>query len=120
MFKTGKSWLVLLLTLALAACQSTGGGAYLSASEMGEFIPLAHDKRIMNDVKLRWEVRADVAEHCANSMGMDKERAYNTPPLACAIWSVRNKECTVVTGPNTTHLALGHEVRHCFEGHFHR
>ncbi|MBM3386780.1 MAG: hypothetical protein FJY36_03820 [Betaproteobacteria bacterium] len=110
---------VLLLSLCLAACQSTGGGAYLSASELEPFTPLSVDQRSMNVVKLRWEVRQDVAEYCANSMGMDKERAYTTPPLACAIWSVRNKECTIVTGPRTTHLALGHEVRHCFEGHFH-
>ena len=82
MFKAGRSWGVLLLTLALAACQTTGGGHYLSASEMGEFTPLAQDQRIMNAVKLRWEVRADVAQYCANSMGMDKERAYTTPPLA--------------------------------------
>jgi len=25
----------------------------------------------------------------------------------------------VVTGPNPNHVVLGHEVRHCFEGHFH-
>ncbi len=103
----------------LTACHSLGGGGYLSASEAAPFTPLPAEQRIMNAVKLRWEVREDVAERCANAMGMDKERAYATPPVACAIWSVRNKECTIVTGPQTSHLALGHEVRHCFEGHFH-
>ena len=113
-------WFLVLLSVYLAACQSTGGGAYLSASEVESFTPLPAEKRAMTTVKLRWEVRPDVAEYCASSMGLDKERAYTTPPLACAIWSVRTKECTIVTGPTTTHLALGHEVRHCFEGHFHR
>jgi len=50
---------------------------------------------------------------------MGREQAYFTPPVACAIWSVPAKECTVVTGPKVTHVALGHEVRHCFEGRFH-
>lgn len=110
----------MLLCVCLAACQSVGTGTYLSNAEMQAFTPLSADQRVMNSVKMRWEVRADVAEHCASTMGMDKERAYTTPPLACAVWSVSRQECTIVTGPSTTHLALGHEVRHCFEGHFHR
>ena len=95
------------------------GGGYLPVSELEPFTPVASDKRIMNMVKVRWEVREDVREYCASAMGMDKERAYTTPPMGCAIWSSRNKECTIVTGSTTSHLVLGHELRHCFEGHFH-
>ena len=28
--------------------------------------------------------------------------------------------CIVYTGTNTSHQLLGHEVRHCFQGNFHR
>lgn len=108
-----------LACLWLAACQSVPG-AYVHTSEMSAFTPLASSQRIMNTVKMRWEVREDVAAYCAAASGMDKERAYTTPPLACAIWSQARQECTVVTGRVTTHVALGHEMRHCFEGHFHR
>lgn len=104
--------------MGLAACQSLPEHR-VHPSEMAEFTPLPPSQRIMNTVKLRWEVREDVAAFCASASGMDKERAYTTPPLACAIWSRATRECTLVTGPRTTHLALGHEVRHCFEGHFH-
>lgn len=116
-------WIRRLLPLAsllLVACQTMPNTDYVHASELGPFMPAAADKRVMNMVKLRWEVRDDVASYCANATGMDKERAYTTPPLACAIWSVAARECTIVTGKLTTHLALGHELRHCFEGHFHR
>lgn len=109
---------LLLLTLGLAACQSMPGD-YIRVSEISPFEAKAADKRVMNVVKLRWEVREDVAVYCANATGMDRERAYTTPPLACAIWSVAAQECTIVTSRQTTHLALGHEVRHCFEGRFH-
>ena len=108
-----------LFSAALVACQSTGG-VRLTAEEIESFTAMPAEQRIMNNVKLRWEVRTDVVDYCAKASGMGKERAFFTPPLACSIWSVATKECTIVTGPETSHLALGHEVRHCFEGYFHR
>jgi hypothetical protein len=103
----------------LAGCQTLGGQQF-PASELESFTPLTLDKRIMKEVKLRWEVRSDVAQFCAQSIGMGREQAYINPPLACAVWHVANRECVIVTGSPTTHVALGHEVRHCFEGHFHK
>ncbi|WP_416548599.1 hypothetical protein ACHEXK_06730 [Limnohabitans sp. DCL3] len=73
----------------------------------------------MQEVHLRWEMRADVAQICARSIGMGHQQANITPPAACAIWDVTTQECLIITGPQTSHLVLGHEVRHCFEGHFH-
>lgn len=108
-----------MLVAVLSACQTLGAG-YISASEMDEFQALPTEKRVMNEVRIRWEVREDVAAYCAKASGMGREQAYVTPPLACAIWSTSQKECTIVTSRTTTHVALGHEVRHCFEGHFHR
>lgn len=87
--------------------------------EYAEFKPLQASKRILNQVKITWEVRDDVADFCAKAKGMGKEQAFLTPPVACAIWHTPRQECTVVTGSVTSHVALGHEVRHCFEGHFH-
>lgn len=110
--------LVSMACLALGACQSMPAD-YVRASEIGSFEAKSPDKRVMNVVKLRWEVREDVAAYCAKATGMGREAAYTTPPLACAIWSVAARECTIVTSRVTTHLALGHEVRHCFEGRFH-
>lgn len=107
-----------LLCLGLVACQ-TMPSHHIHSSELEPFTPVAASQRVMNAVKLRWEVRDDVVAYCAQATGMGKEKAYMTPPVACAIWSVSAKECTIVTGTMTTHLALGHEVRHCFEGRFH-
>ena len=107
-----------MMSLWLAGCQTRG--AYVNVSELSSFTALSKDQRILkNTVKIRWEARDDVAAYCAQVVGMDKERAYTTPPLACAIWSKSTQECTVVTGMVTNHVALGHEMRHCFEGSFH-
>lgn len=106
-------------TCALMAGHTAAGTPDIPSSEYENFTPLPTEKRIMQEVRLRWEVRDDVAAYCAQSTGMGKEQAYITPPVACAIWHVKRQECTIVTGRETSHVALGHEVRHCFEGRFH-
>ena len=113
------SWMVWsLVLLGLAACQTMPSN--VPAHEHLGFNPLPIEKRLMNEVRIRWEVRTDVAQVCAKAIQMGKEQAYITPPLACAIWDVPLQECVIVTGPKPTHRILGHEVRHCFEGRFHR
>jgi hypothetical protein len=102
----------------LTACQTMGGGA-IPASESENFTPLTAEKRVMNQVKIKWEVREDVAQFCAKAAQMTPNQAYWSPPMACAVWNVPSKECTIVTGKETNHVTLGHELRHCFEGHFH-
>jgi hypothetical protein len=103
--------------LLLTGCQTLKDGR-LAAIEFQDFIPKAAGSRIMNEVKLRWEVREDVGSHCAKTIGMSFLQASTTPPLACAVWHVASKQCTIFTGPTTSHVVIGHEVRHCFEGHF--
>jgi hypothetical protein len=43
---------------------------------------------------------------------------------ACAFWSDpsanRTNVCTIITGKNTDQDTVGHEVRHCFQGNFHK
>ena len=111
-------WLLWVPVVLLGACQSMPHE--VSSHEMKTFKPLPLEKRVMAEVKLRWLVRDDVAQYCARAIQMGQEQAYITPPVACAVWDKSTQECTIVTGSTTSHLALGHEVRHCFEGHFHR
>jgi hypothetical protein len=107
------------LALGICACASVPS-QNISSNEFNAFNAMPTQNRIMNNVRIKWEIRDDVAQYCARAYQMGREQAYLTPPLACAIWDAVKAECTVVTGPVTTHVALGHEVRHCFEGHFHR
>ena len=108
-----------VLVLGLSACQVASNHKVSSR----EFVPsnvMPAQYRIMNQVRINWEVRDDVAHFCAHAKSMGREQSYLTPPMGCAIWDILKAECTVVTGPVTSHVALGHELRHCFEGHFHR
>ena len=102
-----------LVLINLSACVS------ISAKEMEPFSAKPVSARMMSQVLLSWELRDDVSAYCAKEMKLDMEKAFFTPPQACAYWNKRTRECVVVTSPTTTHMVLGHEVRHCFEGHFH-
>ena len=100
------------------SCVSLMGCASVGQAEYEEFKPMPANARVMNQVKLSWEVRADVGSYCLQSQ-KNSGNLLTIEPIACAIWSAAANECRVITGPNPNHVVLGHEVRHCFEGHFH-
>jgi hypothetical protein len=105
--------------MVLTGCASVQGPS-LPVSELESFIPLPTHARLMNDVKVRWEVRENVIEVCSRAAKISTAQAWMTPPLACAMWNVASKECVIITGKKVSHVELGHELRHCFEGNFHR
>jgi hypothetical protein len=105
--------------MVLTGCASMQGPS-LPVSELESFIPLPTHARLMNDVKVRWEVRENVVEVCSRAAKISTAQAWMTPPLACAMWNVASKECVIITGKKVSHVELGHELRHCFEGNFHR
>ena len=105
--------------MVLTGCASVQGPT-LPVTELESFVPMPKHARLMNDVKVRWEVRENVAEVCARAAKITAAQAWMTPPLACAMWNVASKECLIITGKKVSHVELGHELRHCFEGNFHR
>lgn len=105
--------------MVLTGCASLQGPT-LPVSELESFVPVPQQARLMNDVKVRWEVRENVAEVCGRAAKITTAQAWMTPPLACAMWNVASKECVIITGKKVSHVELGHELRHCFEGNFHR
>lgn len=112
-------WTSTGVLMVLTGCASVQGPT-LPVSELDSFVPMPHHARVMNDVKVRWEVRENVAEVCGRAAKLSPTQAWMTPPLACAMWNVASKECVIITGKKVSHVELGHELRHCFEGNFHR
>ncbi len=105
-------------TLSALAFASLAGCYTLPPTEYENFAAQAPDKRIMNSVLISWEVRPDAAEYCALILKATGA-AMAAPAVACATWSKKTHRCTIITTPNPNHVVIGHEVRHCFEGHFH-
>jgi len=104
--------LVFLTVMTLSGCYT------IASTEYADFAAQSPDKRVMNTVNLSWEIRPDAAEYCAQISGK-RGAGMATPAVACATWSAESKRCTIITTPNPNHVVIGHEVRHCFEGHFH-
>jgi hypothetical protein len=104
---------ILWLAALISGCTS------ISEVEYQGFTPMKPETRLMNQVKLTWEVREDVGDFCMRAQN-NQGNLTHVKPIACAMWVAAKNECKVVTGPNPNHVVLGHEVRHCFEGHFHR
>lgn len=101
----------------IAMCLSACAG--IAETEYQDFKAMDPKTRLMNIITLTWEVRDDASEYCASVQKKGGNLAA-ARPIACAVWVATANQCKVVTGPNPNHVVLGHEVRHCFEGHFHR
>lgn len=81
------------------------------------FQPLPKNKRVIENVRLKWLVREDGYKFCSRITGIPV--TPTSRPMACAYWNVVRKECTIVTPTTTGFNYIGHELRHCFEGAFH-
>lgn len=78
--------------------------------------PFDATKNYWKEVKIEWIVVDNVQRACnkeSSRMGF----APVGPATACAFWS--GQTCKIITSKTPTMHELGHEVRHCFQGHWH-
>ena len=63
---------------------------------------------------IRWVVVRDVSAFCQ----IKTKLSSTTKILACSEYN--DTQCIIYTGPLTDMAQVGHEIRHCFEGQWHR
>jgi hypothetical protein len=63
---------------------------------------------------VKWIVVDDVDKVCRQL-----NTVASTKILGCSRWTKDHSLCEIYTGPSTSHQILGHELHHCFDGHFH-
>lgn len=76
-----------------------------------------------SSVKVNWEIVDNVQETCNQLQVKYSGKPLTTKVYACSKWKnnrIFRDECTIITGKNTTMWTLGHEVRHCFQGSYHK
>jgi hypothetical protein len=96
------------LTLIAALLLASGMASAQSYNIQFEARPNLPDKTI------RWVVVENVSAVCQNKMpALAGQRI-----LACSEYN--NHTCTIYTGLVTDMAIVGHEIRHCFEGQWHR
>lgn len=102
----------------LVSCRSLPDGTPMA--EIRSFTVPPESIQAISEIRLRWMIREDAREYCQAQLKRPPASPKTPLPLACALWNTHTKECTVVTQPTTTHVIMGHEVHHCFSGHFHK
>jgi hypothetical protein len=75
-----------------------------------------YDERITQTTIVTWTTVDDVEKECINA-GV-KDPGIFRHILGCAKYD--KTSCTIYTGKTTSMEILGHELRHCFEGKFHK
>jgi len=82
------------------------------------------DKNLFNDVKITWiYVPAKILAKTCNEYvkKFHIEPIYNNRTEACSITDIgANHDCIIITDIKPTIWALGHEIRHCYQGPYHK
>ena len=104
--------LLIMLLPGMVMAQSTKYASRSSADE--SFLASPKDTASV----IRWVIVDDPDTECRAAMkGANDFSERRGVIRACARYT--SKTCTIITGPETSHAILGHELRHCFEGRFH-
>lgn len=112
---------------ALLVCSFGSANAYLGTWN-DPLKPFDATTNIHDKVEVIWRLSDNVAKDCETEARkrIKDFKGYGYKPEACAFWSSDKKwvfwttsVCTIITKKNPTMHDIGHEVRHCFQGHFH-
>ena len=68
---------------------------------------------------IKWVVTRDVQGSSESEIPKSGIGGFGYPVEACSFWDAGGKSCVIFTSPNTTMHAIGHEMRHCFQGNYH-
>jgi hypothetical protein len=115
--------ILLLLVAVLAGCASPPPPPQVVFSpSSGAFDPLEVSKRIVSSgTYVRWNTVDDVDALCRRVIKQSPGKGKVISACATWTWTVSNiAVCTIYTEKRTSHEILGHELRHCFEGEFHK
>jgi len=103
-----------LATLSLLA--STSVSAYYE--DPHQPFDMTHNQ--VNQTKITFiQAPGDITKSCDEE---SKRRGFGGMPYkvdACSFYNGSMSECTIVTGKTTNFHTIGHEVRHCLQGHWH-
>lgn len=79
-------------------------------------------KNITNMTTVSWRQVKDVQKACNDESLKRGLGGFDFPVEACSFWGKRLMldVCLIITEKKTSMATLGHEIRHCFQGAFHK
>jgi hypothetical protein len=107
----------ILLPLSILACSSTPQDPNPPRSYIGPVNPYNN-----RSVTIHWRKVTSPDQYCRQvNRGMSQRHPADKEIfLGCAHWNTTKSECTIVTGLKDNLDTIGHEVKHCFDGDWHR
>jgi hypothetical protein len=109
-------WLLAIAVITLAGCatnQPLNLANYRLVEDQNFYHPEGKDHVIVRWIRLPAEPLQQACRQLA------PVRSRNAVYLGCATKNLSNI-CTIYTATDTTHQIFGHELRHCFQGNFHK
>jgi len=73
-----------------------------------------------NQVKISFIQTNNVQGTCSSEAIKRGKPAFGYSIEACSFWNYNMSECTIVTANTANFHTIGHEVRHCLQGNFHK
>ena len=73
-----------------------------------------------NQVKISFIHSSNVQSTCSSEAIKRGKIPFNFSVEACSFWNWDKTECTIVTANTANFHTIGHEVRHCLQGNFHK
>lgn len=103
-------YIIFVVTFIMYGCSST----YNLVEDQNFSTTVGSDIKLIRWVRLPF---SELQETCKELTKL--QLSPNEKMLGCAEHPT-DRICTVYTATDTTHQILGHEVRHCFQGKFHK
>lgn len=80
-------------------------------------------KNLTNSSSIYWEQVDNIQEACNKQRQRLKQPPYKYKVEACSTWKKNfffQDVCHIITEKNVNLWTIGHEIRHCFQGEFHK
>lgn len=108
------------MKILLAIVAMFASSAFASTENPHEVFSM--EKNFSNNVKINFVQAANIQATCDKESRKRGFGGFNYPVEACSFFdtSTFNNSCTIVTGKTTNYHTIGHEMRHCLQGNFHK
>lgn len=107
-----------IIAIALMTIFSTS----IFASSEDPHEQFSANKNNTNKSTITWRPVESVQAECEKESKRLGYGGFGYPVEACSFWdkSSINNVCTIITAKNVNFHTVGHEIRHCFQGNFHK
>ncbi len=111
------------ILISLLFCFSFSSEIAFAKNEDDPEASFSTDHNYTKEVIIKWISVKNIQKTCEQESRKRNFGGFGYKVEACSFWD-RNKEgkaiCSIFTMSKTTMHAIGHEMRHCFQGEWHK